>query len=214
MASTWEDIQNQVTSSKNPVDYFGIANVPNSELIERLGITDNSTLGAFLKFSSGLVLQSGFLRIFGGTASNRVESFEYWNNPSASKELDDIPKNAILVGCDVLGGFFSVNGGEFGSDLGKVYYFAPDTLQWSSLGIGHSQFFWWCLNGETDKFYEDLKWRGYEEMTKKVLGEQGITSYPFPWSVEGKDLNATSKKIVPLKEIWNANVQMKAQIGA
>jgi len=213
MTSSWEDIQNQVAFAKNPVVYFGIAEVPNSDLIQRLGISDNSTLGAFLKFSCGLVLQSGFLRIFGGRASSQVESFEYWNIPSASPELIAIPKKAILVGCDVLGGFFSVNGGEFGPDLGKVYYFAPDTLQWSSLGIGHSQFLWWCLSGETDKFYEDLKWQGFEDMTGKVLGGQGITSYPFPWSVEGKDLDATSKKIVPLKEIWNVNVEMKAQIG-
>jgi len=40
------------------------------------------------------------------------------------------PAGLLLVADDVLGGFYALNGGAFGSEsLGKIFYFAPDNLR-------------------------------------------------------------------------------------
>jgi hypothetical protein len=44
------------------------------------------------------------------------------------------------VADDAAGGCFSINGGGLGDDVGAVYYWAPDILQWEPLGIGYTAF--------------------------------------------------------------------------
>jgi len=91
--------------------------------------------------------------------------------------------------------------------------FAPDNLLWENLNIGHSQFVDWCIDGDVDKFYESFAWNESEEIIKNVKRGNCISFYPFLWSVEGKDISKTKKKIVPLKEIWNSNMEMSQQMN-
>jgi len=72
-----------------------------------------------------------------------------WEAPSRH------PPGAIVVGHDVIGGLFAIDGGALGVAPGQVCYFGPDTLTWDGLGGGYSAFLlaalgggWmWCLRG-------------------------------------------------------------------
>ena len=36
----------------------------------------------------------------------------------------------FVVATDVIGGIFAINQGKYCEDIGKVWYLAPDTLEW------------------------------------------------------------------------------------
>jgi hypothetical protein len=70
--------------------------------------------------------------------------------------LDDGPSTpsvgqALIVGHDVLGGFFGLNGGAWGGQMGSVFYFAPDTLTWQDLNMSYSSWFQWLCRGRRRK---------------------------------------------------------------
>ena len=60
----------------------------------------------------------------------------------------------LLAADDVLGGFFAINGGAFGSKAGNVFYCALDSGKWEDTQLGYSQFLYWALYGDISKFYE------------------------------------------------------------
>jgi hypothetical protein len=51
----------------------------------------------------------------------------------------------LLIADDAVGGFFAINGGALGEDLGAVHYLAPDTWAWESLEMGHTAFVQWAF---------------------------------------------------------------------
>ena len=68
-----------------------------------------------------------------------------------------------IVADDIFGGIFVINGGKFNGDLGNVYYFAPDTLEWEDLDLKYSEFIYWAFSGDVKKFYEEFLWDNWEE---------------------------------------------------
>lgn len=57
------------------------------------------------------------------------------------------PPGELVVGHDVLGGLFAIDGGALGVAPGEVCYFGPDTLTWDGLGGGYSAFLLAALGG-------------------------------------------------------------------
>lgn len=47
----------------------------------------------------------------------------------------------LFIVDDVVGVIFVFNGGDFGEDIGCVYYFVLDMLNWESLEVGYFEFF-------------------------------------------------------------------------
>ena len=68
-----------------------------------------------------------------------------------------------LIADDVAGGYYAPNGGAFGKDEGKVYYLAPDTLEWEALGLTYTEFLLFCFSGRLDNFYASLRWEGWRK---------------------------------------------------
>jgi hypothetical protein len=62
-----------------------------------------------------------------------------------AEDLAEVPW--LTVGFDVLGGRFAVNGGGLPGQPGEVCYWGPDTLAWTALGAGYSQFARMVLSG-------------------------------------------------------------------
>jgi hypothetical protein len=207
-----EELIRDAKSSKNAVELF-LNPHPNNDLIGPIGLTEKSTLGNILKYTNGMTVDDRFLRIFGAEDSEWTDSIKRWNNFPGQARRDELPDGCIVIGYDVLGGFFAINGGAFGDDLGKVFYFGPDSLVWENLNMGHTQFIGWCLSGNVRDFYRGFRWDHDQLMIDETKKGQGISSYPFLWSQEGKDLNTTSKKIVALREIWGVNLETKKQLG-
>jgi hypothetical protein len=207
-----EKIKQQIEASKNAVELIQCHN-PSNELLSILKITEHSILGTILKYTNGILIKNKFLRLLGAEDSEWTDSIRKWNNLPGSPIIENIPTDCIIFGYDILGGFFAINGGYFGNDLGNIFYFAPDMLDWENLSIGHSQFITWCISGDVDKFYEAFIWDNAEEMINKTKSGQGISIYPFLCSNEGKQIDSCSKKIVPLKELWDLNLEMKRKLG-
>ncbi|MBK7540968.1 MAG: DUF2625 family protein [Candidatus Competibacter sp.] len=207
-----EDLITQIETSKNNIEIIK-NDCPDNILLNILQITDRSTLGTIIKFTDGILIKEKFLRLFGGNDSEWTDSIKKWNNIPGQENIDNIPSGCLFIGFDVVGGFFAINGGYFGQELGKVYYFAPDTLEWENLNMGYSDFISWCISGNVDKFYESFIWKNSEEIILNTKRGQGISFYPVLWSKEGKEINKTRKKIVPLKELWALNLEMKEKIN-
>ncbi|MFC7742639.1 DUF2625 family protein [Nocardiopsis composta] len=109
----------------------------------QLGVTARSYLGAVVLNCGGLLVDGGWLRIFGSPADTpqgppsfaRVNAFPEAFDPGWQAEA------GLVVAHDVLGGVFVLNGPDPAragrpGDPGEVVYFAPDELRWISLGAG------------------------------------------------------------------------------
>jgi hypothetical protein len=104
----------------------------------------------------------------------------------------------------VLGGFFAINGG-LGPDAGAVHYFAPEALEWESLGLGYTDFLGWLFGGDLEKFYEMFRWSGWRSETRELAGDRAYSFYPF-LSSGGMPIEERSRMAVPIDELFRLHV--------
>jgi hypothetical protein len=117
----------------------------------------------------------------------------------------------LLIGYDVLGGFFAVDGGGLGFSPGHIAYFAPDTWKWESLKFGYSEFIVWSLSGKLAAFYGDYRWPGWEQETRALEGDCGYGIYP-PLGFKGGPIPERSRAAVPIAELWHFNQDLGRQL--
>jgi Protein of unknown function DUF2625 len=109
----------------------------------------------------------------------------------------------------VVGGFFAVDGGGLGLERGKVCYFAPGTLAWESTHLGYSEFLVWCFRGDLGKYYEDVRWSGWQDEASAVRGDQALSIYPF-LSCTGPPIAERSRRPVSIAEIYDLHIGQNA----
>lgn len=95
---------------------------------------------------------------------------------------------------DVLGGQFAWRPDR------KVWYLAPDTLRWENTDRGYGDWLAAMLGGGMTGYYEDLRWPGWAEESEACRLDQAISIWPPPWTREGKDVGAASRRPVPMAE--------------
>lgn len=166
------------------------------DVLVGLQVTTRSPMGAIAYETGGILIDHGWLRILGSGHPKLPRNIVDWNAGQAAGH--------VLVADDVIGGFFSVNGGALGEDLGSMYYWAPDTLEWEPLGLGYSDFFCWALSDKLAVFYEGLRWLGWEAEVKKVGGDQCFTFYPFLCTEQGS-VESSSRKLIAITEQFAFN---------
>ena len=118
-----------------------------------------------------------------------------------------------LIAHDIVGGLFAVDISRFEPDKSDVWYFAPDTLEWESMGMQYESFIVWLSRGNLDGFYSSMRWQGWEKDCESVLVDQGILLYPFLWAKEC-DIETASKKVVPMTEIIGMNFDLAKKINS
>ena len=176
--------------------------------LEKLQVTTRSTLGALAHETGGLFVDHGWLRLFGCGHERLRRALGTWNETLGVPTSD-----FLLVGDDVVGGAFAINGGALGAAVGNVFYFAPDRLAWQDMQVSHSAFVRWTFEGDVESFYESLRWRGWENEIEQVGGDQALSVYPPPWTREGKDLSKVSRRAVPASEVWSAQQELARRVG-
>lgn len=173
--------------------------LPNEEqaklILKNFKLTTNSILGTIVNYTGGIFIKSGIIRILGSGSKNFKRDLYTWN--MNTKKID----KALIVADDIFGGIFAINGGKFNGDLGTVYYFAPDTLEWEDLNLRYSEFIYWTFSGDVKKFYEEFLWNNWEEEFSNIDDDKGISIYPFLWA-DGPDIRYRSKKIVDIQELY------------
>ncbi len=90
-------------------------------------------MGAIAYSTGGILVDEGWIRILGIGSSCPVVCPSGTKGRSFKEYGEKAP--FYLIADDAIGGFFALNGGGLGSDAGKVYYLAPDTLEWGGDGL-------------------------------------------------------------------------------
>ncbi|QHS56693.1 DUF2625 domain-containing protein [Mucilaginibacter sp. 14171R-50] len=202
-----------VKAAKNPVTILPANQEKADEALYQTQVTTRSLMGAVIYFTGGILIDNGWIRILGcGSDSKMNRSLPKWNKGKTFKEFGKKP-TYLLIGDDAIGGLFAINGGALGQELGKVYYLAPETLKWESLGQGYSEFLDFCLNGNLDLFYKGDKWEGWQKDVATLNGDNVFSFYPYLWSKEGKDISKSLRTIVPLQEQYDLTISTIKQLG-
>ncbi len=163
------------------------------ETLHRLQVTVRSTLGSMAYDCGGLLVDHGWLRLLGGGYGD-LPTLAEANGMGAPSHGRGAPAS-VLLGWDLVGGCFAIDGGAYGAPFGHVCYFAPDLLEWEDLGMGHSAFVEWVLSGEVRHFSLDLRWPGWEEAAQRTgLGEV-VSVTPAPWETTGRRAQVTRQAV-------------------
>ena len=206
----WELVSEWIKDATNKVEILSRDKEKSELALYNSQVTTRSPMGAIIYETGGILIDNGWIRILGSGNEKINRNLPNWNK---GKSITEFGQQApyFLVADDVIGGFFAINGGEFGKDLGQMYYFAPDCLEWESMDMGYSDFIWWTLTGDLEQFYEDLKWNNWVDEIKNLDGNKGIGFYPFLWT-EYNNVNDLSRKAIPIDEIWNLQLDFKKQL--
>ncbi|WP_194925962.1 DUF2625 domain-containing protein [Catenulispora pinisilvae] len=216
----WPDLQALFAACPIPLTVFAPDARESTRGLLQLQVTARSMLGGLTLHSGGLLVDDGWVRVFGGGSGEdgslpslaRVNGFPATFDPAWQAQA------GLVVAHDVLGGVFAVNGvdpaavGRPGQP-GQMTYFAPDTLEWEALDIGHSAWLGWLLSERLEGFYSALRWEGWRAEVAAAGPAQGISVFPFLWSKQAEDVATTSRRTVPMAGVLGISADFANQIG-
>ncbi len=176
--------------------------------LEKLQVTTQSTLGAVAHETGGLLVDHGWLRLFGSGHERLRRAVGRWNE-TVGVPLTDY----LLVADDVVGGAFAMNGSALGTAAGNIFYFAPDALAWEDMGVGYSAFVQWAFEDDLSSFYGGLRWPDWKAAIEQIGGDQALSLAPPPWTSEGKDVSKASRRAISARELWDLQQAFARQLG-
>lgn len=190
-------IEATLADAPYPVEVLPVEAAEGERTLVRLQVTTRSVLGALALHFGGLLVDHGWIRILGGGRPPL--------NLATANDLDTAPRRPpglLIVAFDVLGGRFAINGGALPGEPGEVCHFSPDDLEWLPMEMGHGNFVAWTMSEHLAPYYEPLRWPGWEAEVAQVAIDQGISLMPPPFTAEGRDLAAVSRRAVPINELF------------
>jgi hypothetical protein len=201
--SGWPIVQEWIQQATNKVEVLSKSDRRADNALLQLQVTTRSPMGAIVYETGGILVDDGWIRILGSGNERLNRTIMEWNFEKSFSESGQQP-SFLLIADDILGGFFAINAGYFGSeDIGKVFYFSPDNLQWESLGVSYSEFIAFCFSGDLEKFYEGLRWPNWRKEIDNLDGNNGIHCFPYLWTTQGKEISKVSRGVVPIQELWD-----------
>ncbi|MEU4342391.1 DUF2625 family protein [Nocardia sp. NPDC023852] len=198
----WPYIREEFADAPVAIEILPVHSLDGARCLQALQVTTRSALGALAFNTGGILVDHGWLRVLGGgNAARWMVSLADLNDLSAGHPP------ALLVGVDAIGGRFEVNGADPDAlgrpgEPGDICYFAPDSLEWEPHVEGYGAWLSWIAAGGSTSFYEGLRWQGWEDETRHLRLDQGISIYP-PLNTREAQENpaATSRRPVPLSEL-------------
>jgi hypothetical protein len=206
----WPLVEELLAEAQRPALVLPIDPEAGEAALVAMQVTDRSPMGAVVRHTAGLRVDDGWIRILGAGRPGLVE----WNAAviGGHGTLEPGLGGALVIGADAIGGFFVLDGGAFGSP-GQVHHLGADTLQIQPMQGGYSGWLEWCLLGDLDDYYGQLRWPGWRGEVSRLGWSQGMHLYPPPWSVEGRDPATVSRAPVPLAELWGVTWSTRAQLA-
>lgn len=204
--SSWPVVYTWSIQAKNNVEILPKSKKAADSALYNLQMTTQSTLGSIIYESAGILVGDGWVRLLGSGDGDMTRGIADWNKGKTFKEYGDQPK-ILLIADDIVGGFFAINGGVLGEDLGNVYYLAPDTLFWEPLGVGYSDFVHWVFNADLADFYVDL---GYTDLVANQSEVSADKAYFFEPSLFEKHdgIGSLKKSVIDVDEVWFYNQEV------
>src|SRR5262245_52820171 len=170
-----------------------------AEVLLSVQVTTHSTLGALAYETGGLLLDDGWVRLLGSGHARLQRTLPSWNAGRSN--------GFYLVGDDAAGGFFALNGGGLGPETKAVHYWAPDSLEWESLGLGFTDLVAAFMTDRLATFYEDLRWPTWRADVQGLSGDRCFAFYPFLWTKEGS-VEGSHRETVPVSEAFDLKVDL------
>jgi hypothetical protein len=201
----WPLVQEWLQDANHPVEVLPASDPARGEALVATQVTTRSPMGAVLYESGGMLMDHGWVRVLGSGHPRLTRSLPGWN-AERQRLPDGTAPPFLLIGDDVVGGFFAVNGGGLGDDPGQVYYFAPDQMQWEGLDLSYSDWLVWCLQGDLAGFYQDYRWDGWQTGVAALSGDQAFLLNPFPFC-SGPALSERQRGVVPVAELYGLFVE-------
>ena len=195
----WDLVRSWIGVAEVPVEVLPRTQARAETCLVNLQVTTRSPMGAVAFESGGILVDRGWLRILGSGSDRLPRDLASWG-------LDRLD-GALVVADDILGGFFALNGGGLAPDqLGAVFYFAPDSLEWEPATASYSEFLVFCFSQRVGQFYQDYRWDGWEAEVMAIPGDKALSIVPFLWTTEGRDIGRASRRPVPVEELWTLYV--------
>jgi hypothetical protein len=207
----WPGIQRAIQEAPVSVQVLPVPLPQGLQVLRRLQVTAGSALGGLALNCGGLLVDHGWIRVLGGGSGDLPDLAGA--NGFGDPETAHAPPPWLVVAYDVVGGVFAIDGGGLGVASGQVCYRGPDTLSWVELGAGHAGFLAAVLAGELGEFYAGLRWPGWEQEVDGIGAGQGVAIHPPPFSKEGRDVAAASRRPVPLPELLGFYDDVAAQVA-
>jgi hypothetical protein len=159
------------------------SNAVRAVTLEQLQVTTRSMLGTIIYETGGVSIANGLIRLLGSGAERSLQQI----HAGLGLPFDGIYPEMLIVGDDMLGGLFALNGGRFGKDrLGQVFHLAADDTIWIPLDVGYADFVSWCLNGNLSPLYEPFTHLEAYGKQPRPGFNLVYSFYPFLWTKEGK----------------------------
>jgi hypothetical protein len=208
----WVYVKQWIDSATNKIEVLP-ADIDQARVaLYHTQVTTRSPMGSIVYMTGGILVDHGWIRILGSGNPRLPRSLPDWNKGKAFKEFGE-PAPYLIIADDVIGGLFLLNGGGLGKDLGKIYYFSPDSLEYEALDMTYTEFLIFCFNGDLEKFYEGNRWMNWKEEVATLNGDKVFNFYPYLWTKEGKDINKVSRKAIPVDEQYTLNLDFRKQLG-
>lgn len=93
---------------------------------------------------------------------------------------------------DILGGLFGINSATRIGKLGSILYLPPDSYSWEDLGVGHTAFLEWSMNGDTEMFFKKYD---YLKLTEAVPFNKTLNFTTPLWVPERSSTNCSFEQI-------------------
>lgn len=207
----WPIVKKLIEKATNKVEVLTVDTNKAKDALFKTQVTTRSPMGAIIYMTGGILIDNGWIRILGSGNAKLNRNLPEWNKGKTFKEYGQSPKY-LLIADDAIGGFYMLNGGGLGTDLGKVYYFSPDNLEYEPLDLTYSEFLNFCFNNDLDKFYENNRWTNWKAEVENLDGNKVYNFYPYLWTKEGKDINKNSRKTVPIEEQFSLNIEFRKKL--
>jgi hypothetical protein len=204
-AVAWDEIRAVVAGAALPIEVLPTTAARAGACLTALQVTTHSWLGALVYHTGGLVVDRGWLRVYGSGCPER--SMDDLLTVNARTPL------TYVIADDVLGGRFRW-WRDSPDETPTVRYFGPDELEWQDLGVGYAQWLAWMLSADLPRFYENLRWDGWPAEVAACPLDHGISAYPPPWTVEGRDIDASARHVAPLEELVAFHQDAGRQLAA
>ncbi|MNK12977.1 hypothetical protein D3C87_310560 [compost metagenome] len=193
-------------AAKNKIQILENDSLRSNEALFNTQISTRSPMGAIVFHTGGILIDDGWIRIYGSGSEKLNRNLPNWNKGKTFENFGNKP-GYLIIADDAVGGFFLLNGGDLGNDLGKIYYLSPDHNEYEQLDLTYTEFINFCFSGNIDVFYRDLRWKNWEDDFKKLNANEAFMFYPYLWTKEGRDINKVKKNKASMEEIYIWRIQ-------
>lgn len=205
----WAVLKEWIDLATNKVEILPVDKTRGEEVLLYTQVTTKSLMGALAYETGGLLIDGGWIRIFGSGCERMQRSIVSWNKGKTFDEYGEIPPY-LLIADDAIGGYYAINGGFLGKDLGQIYYNLADSLTWEPMDMGYSQFLLFCFETNMDEFYEGMRWKSWREDVSQLHPDYAYSIFPYLWKKEGEDIEKSYRKVIPANELYEVTMSIKS----